>query len=196
MPARPWVTEQIERIEAAAALDAPADVLGRASAPLAEGARGRALRGEWLGHRLHPPLTDLPVGFWTSAAVLDLVGGRRFRPAAQRLIALGLICVPITAAAGAVDWRESAEDPAVRRVGVVHGIANSVAALLYLSSWRSRRRGAHLRGVAVGMLAGAAASFGGLLGGHMAFARGSGQGELGVHEEPEAAPAPAAVPVV
>ena len=31
------------------------------------------LRGRPLGHALHPALTDLPIGFWTSAAVLDVV---------------------------------------------------------------------------------------------------------------------------
>ena len=35
-----------------------------------------ALSGTWLGHPLHPLLTDLPIGFWTSAFTLDLVGGR------------------------------------------------------------------------------------------------------------------------
>jgi hypothetical protein len=30
-----------------------------------------ALHGVWLGHPLHPVLTDLPIGSWTVAAVLD-----------------------------------------------------------------------------------------------------------------------------
>ncbi|MDP8927642.1 MAG: hypothetical protein M3O70_03450, partial [Actinomycetota bacterium] len=29
------------------------------------------LRGRWLGHPLHPVLTDVPIGLWTSAVVLD-----------------------------------------------------------------------------------------------------------------------------
>ena len=57
----------------------------------------------------------------------------------------------------------------MHRVGVVHAAANTVAALLYLSSWRHRRRGAHLRGVLVGGVAGVVASVSGHLGGHMSF---------------------------
>ncbi len=40
----------------------------------------RFLHGTWLGHPLHPALTDLPVGAWTASALFDLLervnGGR------------------------------------------------------------------------------------------------------------------------
>lgn len=31
------------------------------------------LHGTWLGHPLHPVLTDIPIGAWTAALVLDLI---------------------------------------------------------------------------------------------------------------------------
>lgn len=31
------------------------------------------LSGTWLGHPAHPLLTDVPIGAWTSAVLLDLV---------------------------------------------------------------------------------------------------------------------------
>jgi uncharacterized membrane protein len=158
----------VDRIEDDARLDDVADRLRSASAPLSNGAAGDALRGRWLGHPLHPLLTDLPIGCWTSAAILDVVGGRRSRSAAQRLIGIGILCVPATAAAGAVDWRES-DDARVHRVGLVHGVGNVVATALYVLSWRHRRRGAHLSGVILGMAGGVAASIAGHLGGHLAF---------------------------
>ncbi|MGH2717728.1 MAG: hypothetical protein ACRDJU_04000, partial [Actinomycetota bacterium] len=34
------------------------------------------LSGTWLGHPLHPMLTDVTIGAWTSALALDLVGGK------------------------------------------------------------------------------------------------------------------------
>src|SRR5688500_15069594 len=34
-----------------------------------------AARGSWLGHPVHPALTDLPIGFWTSAMAVDFLGG-------------------------------------------------------------------------------------------------------------------------
>ncbi|MET0149169.1 MAG: hypothetical protein ABW310_08475, partial [Acidimicrobiales bacterium] len=49
-----------------------------------------ALQGEWLGHPVHPVLTDLAIGFWTSAFVLDLVPVKRLRAAADVFVALGL----------------------------------------------------------------------------------------------------------
>src|SRR5262245_66303584 len=42
----------------------------------AAGETGRQVRdflhGTWLGHPLHPVLTDVPLGAWTVATVLDL----------------------------------------------------------------------------------------------------------------------------
>lgn len=125
------------------------------------------LRGDWLGHRAHPMLTDLPVGFWTSAGVLDLVGGRRGAPAAQRLVALGLMSVPLAAATGITDWREM--PASTQRVGVVHAGGNVAASLLYLLSWKARRRGQRGRGVLFGMAGMGVATLAGALGGHLAF---------------------------
>src|SRR5947208_10573528 len=48
------------------------------------------LSGTWLGHQLHPVLTDLPIGAWTMATALDLTGGRRADAAARRLVGLGV----------------------------------------------------------------------------------------------------------
>ena len=168
----------IDRIEADAGLDAIADRVSGVGDRLGEGALAGALRGDWMGHALHPLLTDLPIGCWTSAAVLDVVGGRAARPAAQRLIGLGLLCVPATALTGLADYR-TVPDRSTARVGVVHAIGNTAAALAYLASWRSRRRGCHLRGVVLALVGGGIASFTGYLGGHMAFARNAGAGARG-----------------
>ena len=42
------------------------------------------LSGTWLGHALHPMLTDIPIGSFTSGSLLDVFGGKRARPAAAR----------------------------------------------------------------------------------------------------------------
>lgn len=60
----------IGRLERVARLDTVADrmvELCRAG----NGPASAALRGGRLGHPLYPALTDLPIGFWTSAWVLD-----------------------------------------------------------------------------------------------------------------------------
>src|SRR5690606_4987498 len=92
--------------------------------------RRRVLQGHALGHAIHPLLTDLPIGFWTSATVLDLVGGRDSRPAARRFVGLGLLSAGPTALTGWAEWADIDERPQ-RRVGVVHAVANVTAVVAY-----------------------------------------------------------------
>src|SRR5438552_17351851 len=64
------------RLEEARGLDRLSGALnGAVRRGLATRGRADALHGVWLGQPVHPALTGLPVGFWTSAAVLDLVPG-------------------------------------------------------------------------------------------------------------------------
>jgi uncharacterized membrane protein len=158
----------VRRVEHEARLDPLVDRFEPVAATIGKGARGAVLRGEWMGHPLHPLLTDIVIGCWTSSFFLDIVGGRRSRHASQRLIGIGLLSMVPTAAAGAADWNEMDEQPS-RRVGVAHAVSNTVAGALYFMSWRSRRRGNHLSGVAFGMAGATVATVGGHLGGHLVF---------------------------
>lgn len=130
------------------------------------------LSGTWLGHPLHPLLTDLPIGFWSSAFTLDLVGGRATRRAATQLVAWGVITAVPTAWSGAADWGDTTG--AARRVGLVHAAANSTALACYAASWWCRVRGRHSRGVALGLAGATAATVGGYLGGHLLQSLGVG----------------------
>lgn len=130
------------------------------------------LHGVWLGHPLHPLLTDLPIGFWTSGFVLDLVGGARTEQAADTMIGLGVATALPTAAAGVADWSEL--DTEAKRSGAVHAAANLVATGLYAASWVCRRRGRRPLGVALSMAGAAAATVGGHLGGHLSYRRAAG----------------------
>ncbi len=94
-----------ERIEGARALDGPAAFLDRLASPLlAPRAVRDALEGQWLGHALHPLATDIPLGCWMSASLLDLVGPSRSEEASRRLIGFGVLTAVPTAAAGVADW--------------------------------------------------------------------------------------------
>lgn len=141
-------------------------------AAFASGVRGRILRGEWLGHAVHPVLTDFVLGSWTSATLLDVVGGKGSRGAAQTLVGASLMAVGPTAWTGWAEWSESG--PRDKRVGLVHAVTNGVAIGLYAASYLSRRRGRHSAGVALGLAGAGVASVGGYLGGHLASARGVG----------------------
>ena len=78
----------------------------------------RLLSGSLIGHRLHPLLTDIPIGAWTSATILDVVGGRSGRRVARRLVGVGIVAAIPTAATGISDWDDT--HGADRRVGIVH----------------------------------------------------------------------------
>ena len=133
------------------------------------------LRGDWLGHAVHPLLTDVPIGAWACTSLIDLVGGRQSRPAATRLLALGLAAAIPTAVTGAAEWVTTTG--ANRRVGVVHGVINLSAFGLYFASLVARRHGRHWRGVGLGLLGGTTATVGGYLGGHLAIARKVGSSD-------------------
>lgn len=162
-----------ERLEAAESLERLARPAYRAAhRVLPRGPTKDVLHGVWLGHPLHPLLTDLPIGFWTSAFVLDVIGGRRARPAADVLVALGVAAALPTAATGLADWSELNEPE--RRSGLVHAAANLAATTLYALSFLARRRGERGRGVALGIAGATAATLGGFLGGHLTFRRAAG----------------------
>src|SRR6201989_478819 len=83
-------TALVERVESAAALDAPAGAVGRRGRELLPaGPATDALSGRWLGHAVHPMLTDVPIGMWTSSVLLDWTGGRKCEGAAARLALAG-----------------------------------------------------------------------------------------------------------
>lgn len=169
-PSVPPTVAWTERLEQYDGLDP----VVRAIRPLAQAlvsdpVRRDALRGNWLGHALHPLLSDLPIGLWTSALALDLVGGLEARPAARRLVGLGVVAALPTALTGWAEW--SGAEPRDQRVGVVHASANVVAIVGFAASWRARRRGEHLRGRGLALTAASALGVGGYLGGHLVSAR-------------------------
>lgn len=183
---RPRALALTERIGAIAALDAPAKAIGKQIRNiLPPGAVKDALSGTWLGHALHPLLTDVPIGTWTSATLLDLVGGTASRPAAQKLIGLGLAAAAPTALTGWTDWADSEPgDDKVRRIGIVHAVSNVTAAALYGASFAARRRGAHTTGVLFGLAGAGAMGAGGFLGGDLSYTRGIGVNQTLFDEEP------------
>ncbi len=189
MAQRPLASALSERIVAStAALDGPASAIAKKIRDLLPDGGGikDVMSGTFLGHALHPLLTDVPIGAWTSATILDLVGGESSRPAAQKLVGIGLAAAAPTAWTGWSDWAdtEPGNDP-VRRLGIVHAAANGTAALLYGLSLAARRRGAHTTGVLFGLAGAGAMGAGGWLGGDLAFARGVGVNQTVFDAEPE-----------
>ncbi|KRF11306.1 (2Fe-2S)-binding protein [Nocardioides sp. Soil797] len=169
----PTLVHLTRRLEDAEALDGAVHALEPHVRNLfASGARGAVLRGDWLGHALHPAMTDLVLGSWTSATVLDVVGRGRWSEAAQTLVGTGLVAFGPTAWTGWAQWSETG--PRDKRVGLVHAVTNGVAVGLYASSYVARRKGNQASGTGLALLGAAVAKAGAYLGGHLATSRNVG----------------------
>ncbi|MGV0476012.1 (2Fe-2S)-binding protein [Mycobacterium kansasii] len=153
------------------------------------GARDRvtnALNGIWLGHPVHPPLTSFASGALGTTVALDALSLLPGRPAsevldasrfASRALGLGIAASVGSAVTGIADWQHTHEED--RRVGLVHGLVNTAATALYVMSWVDRRRGHHLRGIAVSALGYAITVSGAYLGGALVFESGIGIDQSG-----------------
>ena len=158
----------VSRIEHLDALDHVARVVEPLAQRLTQSdAVKRALSGAPLGHRLHPLLTDLPIGWWTAATLTDVFAWRSGERAARRLVGFGVLASLPTAATGLSDWNDTYGPE--RRVGVTHMAANTAGLLMQVASWRARRRGHHVRGALLGAIGLGAVAAGGYLGGHLVF---------------------------
>ncbi len=160
----------LRRAESLDSVDRPAGVIGKLAGAVTRGDRVAAfLRGAWLGHPVHPLLVTVPIGAWVSTALLDLTGKR---VAARQVLGLGLATVPAAVVAGLADYADLTTTQ--RRVAVTHLAFNTVAAALVTASLASRRRNRHGVGAVLNALGLAATGAGGALGGHLAYAQGSG----------------------
>jgi len=145
---------------------------GKVNQLLGPGSLKSALSGSWLGHPLHPLLTDVPIGALAAATVIDVLGGEDGASASDTLTILGLLGVAPTALSGLSDWADTVGPE--RRLGMIHALANVGATTLYLAALLSRSGGNRtiprlFRVAGLGAL-----SAGGYIGGHLVFARGIG----------------------
>lgn len=166
----------VRAVESAAVLDPVAKAVGKTVRKLISGGPLKdALSGTWLGHAVHPMLTDVVIGSFTSATVLDLVGGEGAGSASERLIAVGIASYAPTALTGVNDWADSESvDDAVRRAGLVHAASNAMGLVLYTASLLARRRGSRTTGVVLGTVGWSVMGTGAYLGGYLTLTKGVG----------------------
>lgn len=130
------------------------------------------LSGTWLGHQLHPMVTDLPIGAWLSAAVLDAFSKGTPNPSSKRLVGFGILAAIPAAATGSTDWSDTTGTE--QRVGFIHAVANSAALALQGISYLRRRQGKQKSAMALSTVALGITAFAGYLGGHLTLRRGTG----------------------
>jgi nitrite reductase/ring-hydroxylating ferredoxin subunit/uncharacterized membrane protein len=137
------------------------------------GAAGPAkdlLNGVWLGHPVHPAVTDVPVGALTVAAVLDITGQRRAADLAVATGVAGMVASAVTGAADAVDTYGRSQVQATVHASLMMGSLTA-----YLASLGLRAAGPAGRplAVALSLLGYAGMAAGAYVGGELAYGSGN-----------------------
>jgi nitrite reductase/ring-hydroxylating ferredoxin subunit/uncharacterized membrane protein len=130
------------------------------------------LDGVWLEAPLHPVLTDVPIGAWTAALVFDgldvATGKEPIRHAADASLVFGTLGALGAAVTGLSDWRYLSGGS--RRMGVAHGLLNTIGLVLSIVSLilraTGRRNAGRLTLLAGYSISGMAAHLGGELSYH------------------------------
>jgi nitrite reductase/ring-hydroxylating ferredoxin subunit/uncharacterized membrane protein len=175
-PRTPIGSDLMERLGALDVLDGPTKKLAKVVRNVKRPPKiDEALSGTWLGHPVHPLLILLPLGSWTSAVLLDWLGGKDSQKAADILLGAGIVSAVPTVATGFADWADT--EPAsdtVRRVGIAHAALNATGTVLFAGSLAARAGGSRARGKLLALAGVGAVSASGYLGGHLTYAEGVG----------------------
>ena len=126
------------------------------------------LNGVWLGHPLHPALTDVPIGAWWTGTLLDVVGARREADAAMTI---GVLAAVPTAVAGAADWSDTEAEQ--RRTGMVHALLNSAGLVCMIASLFARRADSRGFGIGLSTIGLALSTLSAWLGGELVYRAGT-----------------------
>lgn len=134
------------------------------------------LHGTWLGHALHPVLTDFAIGAWYIGGAFDAVaalsGSHEARWTGDRLAETGFALAIPTALTGLTDY--STTSPENTRPATLHGLLNATGFVLYGLSIADRRWGNRKRGLALSYGAQSLMLFSAWLGGELVDKYGMG----------------------
>jgi len=126
------------------------------------------LNGVWLGHPLHPALTDVALGSWSAGALLDLVNARG---PADAVMTIGVLSAIPTAMSGTADWSDTEGE--ARRAGLVHALLNGAGLTFMIASLFARRANQRALGIGLSTAGLSLAGFSAWLGGHLVYVLGT-----------------------
>lgn len=137
------------------------------------------LNGTWLGHPLHPVMTDVPIVAWLLTSLFDLIwlisaNANWVVPASRITVIIGLLGALAAAATGLTDWSDTYG--AERSVGWNHALFNISATILYFLSLILRLLapgGDSFIAAVVGFAGFGCVTYAAYLGGEMVFAKGT-----------------------
>ncbi len=132
------------------------------------------LNGSWLGHPLHPVLTDVVVGGFTMLIALDLVSlifGADFHDASLIVLGISTLAGLATAVTGLTDFKDTATGDE-RNVTTLHGYTNVLAIVLYAIAFFVRLGGNDVPGQLLSIVGYVVISTGAYIGGHVVFKYG------------------------
>jgi nitrite reductase/ring-hydroxylating ferredoxin subunit/uncharacterized membrane protein len=145
------------------------------------------LHGTWLGHPLHPVLTDLVVGAWTIGALFDYIAvfnrSRQAEIVADALTAVGNVAALPTALSGLMDFSTIPKRAA--STALTHALLNNAGFALQVASSRARQNGDRERAVTLSTVALVLLTAGAYLGGHLSYAQKVGVKHTDEVTEPE-----------
>ena len=170
----PWLDRTAERIHAVW------DPLLGAEGPTP---LKNALYGTWLGHPLHPAVTDVPIGLWAASALLDAAGMER---GADITLKAGTLSAVAAAVTGVAQWHDLQNDEGPRRLGTLHATLNAGATTLYGLSWVLRDAGSRKAGIAASAAGLGLAGVAALMGGDLSYRLGVGVSRVAFEAAPEA----------
>lgn len=156
-------------------LDAPAETIRTALSPLlgedAPRSMKDALYGVWLGHPLHPLMTDISIGGWTMSMICDVLGQEE---AADTTLMIGTISGVGTALTGAAQWFDTTNEEAPRRMGALHAMLNGTALGFYTAACILRENDARAAGIATAWTGHILSTTSAWIGGHLSYELGIG----------------------
>lgn len=144
--------------------------------------------GTWFGHPLHPAATDIPVGAWLGTLIFDIIWlidnrSSSLAVASNILLIIGLAGAVVSVLTGTIDWNDTYGKE--RRVGITHGIVNTVATLVYVVALVLRLTGHQFSGFILSTVGLVILLLGAYLGGELVFGKGTQVNHTAWQEAPE-----------